>query len=597
MKRKEATQEYKWDFSHLYKNHDEWKKDLNLLVVKTQKYQDFKNKLNQKEVFFEYLRLEEELDFLVNKMSIYLHYADTDATDQSFQELEGLIAHEYQKISVATSFIAPEFKEIGETIIMNFLNSDPKYHPHIYGFKKFFEEAKHLLNAHDEELLSKVGRSMGAVHPIYDSLSTADKHDEKIVYKGKKQILTQSLLTEIYEDTDPIQDQQLRIKASKLYSKNYVDRKHSFTAIYEGILQGSVEDVQLRGYESTLQASLSGDSVPVDIYLKLLEIGKKYNQPFKNYFQLVKNYFQLEKFYVTDRSLKLVEDYKSNFSVEQAKVIIKEALAIMGKDYLQALEVAWSNNKIDYYEDTNKRHGAYSSGGSGLDPIILMNWDDKLGSVNTLAHEIGHSVHTIFADQNQPYPLNDYPIILAEVASTINEHLLFEYMFKNAKNKQDKIYLLQHRIQDLLGTFTTQIQYSAFEYQAHKLVENGQPLTADILGKIFVKTQQEYGHDVFDQKPNAKGIGYGWPYISHFFHSPYYVYKYAIDVVASYKLYTDIKSGNVETTLNFLKAGGHKEPMKIMFDSGIDFTKEETYLPLIRALEEHIEELTILLKK
>ncbi|WP_028126985.1 oligoendopeptidase F [Williamsoniiplasma lucivorax] len=597
MKRKDASSEYKWDFSHLYQNDQQWKKDLKLMVEKAEEYQLFQNRLKQKEVFFRYLALERELEIILDKMMMYLHDGDTDTANQNFQELEGLLDNECQKITIATAFIEPELKEVGEETIMIFLNSDPEYSRYQYGFKKFFENAKHLLTKHDEELLSKVGKSRGAIHALYDTLASADRRDEEVVYQNKQQILTQSLMAEIAEDTDPIQEQAYRLEVATIFNKNYTDHKHSFASIYEGILQGDVETVQIRNYESTLQASLSDDAVPVATYLKLLAVGKKYHQGLHEYVQLVKEHFEMEKFYLSDYSLKLVKNYDRKFNVEEAKTIIRAALKIMGEEYIQKLEIAWSNNKIDYYEDTNKRHGAYSTGGSGLDPIILMNWDDKLGSVNTLAHEIGHSVHTLFADQTQPYPLNNYPIIVAEVASTINEHLLFDYMYQHAAHDDEKIYLLQHRIKDLIGTFTTQIQYSAFEYQAHQLVENDQPLTADILGKLFAQTRAEYGYDVFDQEPDTQGLTYVWPYISHFFHSPYYVYKYAIDVVASFKLYQDIQAGNTQTTLNFLKAGGCQEPMKIMLDAGIDFTQEATYLPLIKAIDAYLQELKILLKK
>ncbi|WP_026389257.1 oligoendopeptidase F [[Acholeplasma] multilocale] len=599
MKRKEADNKYKWDFSDLYASHDEWKKDLAKFENITEVYKSFKGNLNQKEEFFRYLDFDKENDMLINKMVVYLHYGDTDQSDQEYQVLEGLLTNEWQKLSEATSFIAPEMKEVGWEVIEKWFDENKEYQIYSYGMKKFFEEAKHILSDHDEQLLSKVSRSRGAICGMYDTLAYADRQDEVIEYKGKVQTLTNSLMAEISEDTDPIKDQKLRMTAAKLFGKNFSDKKHSFAKIYEGILQSSNESIKIRNYESTLQASLSGDSVPTDVYLKLLEVGKKYIKPFEDFTLLIKEKFGMEKFYPTDRQLKLVKEYNRTFTVDEAKIIIRKALEVMGQEYLDNLDIAWADNKIDFYEDTNKRDGAYSTGGSGVDPIILMNWDDKLNSVNTLAHETGHSVHTLFADQNQPYPLSDYPIILAEVASTINEHLLFDFMYKNADSKEEKIYLLQQRIFDLVSTFYRQIQFAEFEYKASEMVANGIPLTADELGKLFGNIANEYGYNVFDKTPSIDGeenVGYGWPRVSHFFHSPFYVYKYAIDVTASYKLYADIKEGNIESTLSFLKAGGHKEPLEIMKDAGIDFTKEETYMPLIDGMDELVQELKSLIK-
>lgn len=595
MKRSEAEAKYKWDFSHLYAHPEAWKDDLAKLTASIPSFQGYKGKLINKNDFFAYLDFNQQMDLLVNKLAQFLHYGDVDTSNQVYQELEGLLLTEYQKINVATAFLAPEIKAIGESKILDWLNEDAKYHKYRYGLKMFFKDAPHILSDHDEELLSKVSRSRGHSSGLYDTLAYADRKEEFIEYQGKKQPLTTSLMMEISEDSDPIHDQKLRREASYLFTKNFSEHKHSFASIYEGILLASTESTKLRNYHSALEASLIGDSIPTEVYFKLLEVGKKNVHLFKNYHQFMKEYFQLEKFYPTDRQLKMIKDFKRKFSVEEAQTLIRESLKVLGPEYLKNLDIAWSDHHIDYFEDTNKRDGAYSSGGAKLNPIILMNWDDKLNSVHTLAHESGHSVHTLFSDANQPYPLSEYPIVLAEVASTVNEHLLFEYMYKNAQTKEEKIYLLQQRIFDLLSTFTRQIQFADFEHKAHELVEKGQPLTADILAQLFKDIQNQYGYDVFDE-PDGQKLNYGWPRVSHFFHSPYYVYKYAVDLVASYKLYHDIKEGNTTTTLNFLKSGGYKEPLEILKDAGVDFTKEETYQPLIEGIGNYIQELKDLTK-
>lgn len=214
---------------------------------------------------------------------------------------------------------------------------------------------KHILDKHDEELLSKVSRSRSAISMMYDTLAYADRQDQEIEYKGQKQVLTNSLLAEISQDSDPIKDQDLRIQAGVLFAKNFSDKKHSFAQIYEGILQSSLESVKLRNYQSSLQSSLSNDSIDTSIYLKLLEVGKKYIKPLEDYLLLIKDTFKLEKFYPSDRQLKLVKDYNRTFTVDQGKEIIRKALSVLGKEYLDKLEIAWGPNRIDYYEDTNKR--------------------------------------------------------------------------------------------------------------------------------------------------------------------------------------------------------------------------------------------------
>ncbi|AHI53609.1 oligoendopeptidase F [Spiroplasma sabaudiense Ar-1343] len=593
MKRTEAKQEYKWDFSHLYKDAGAFKKELKNLEKIISKFEDFQGKLKEETKFFEYLELDTQTDLIFMKLGQYLHLQDIDQTNTELQELEGYMMTFYQKLKIATSFIAPELKEVGEKTIQGWLESNPKYSHHLFGMKKFFEQAKHILPAQDEELLSKVSRSRGAVGSLYDVLAYADRQEQLFTWKGKEQPLTQTLLTEIMEDSDPLKDQQLRREASKLFAKNFIDKKHSFAKIYEGILQASFENVKIRNYPSALEASLSSDAVPKEVYENLIAVGRKFIKPFKDYNLLIKNHYKFKKFYPTDRMLKLAKDHQKNYTVDEAKELIRTALLVLGNDYKEKLEIAWSANRIDYFEDTNKRDGAYSSGGAGVEPIILMNWDDKLSSVATLAHEIGHSVHTLFADESQKYPLSEYPIILAEVASTLNEHLLFEYLYKNATKKEEKIYLLQQRIGDLCGTFFRQIQFAEFELNCHNLVAQGEPITAEVLAQYYKTSEQGFGYEIFD---SSDQLPFGWPRISHFFHSPFYVYKYAIDVTASFKLYQDVKDGNIDKVTSFLKAGGHKNPLEILKDVGIDFNEESTYEPLIKAIESMVQDLKDLLQ-
>jgi len=596
MKRSEANQKYKWDFTHLYKDVDAWKADLNQVAKLGDEIASLKGQLNIQLQFYRYLDLERKLGEIATKLSIYTHLSDVDQTVTLYQELEGLMMNVSQKLGIQLAWVEPELKTVGKTKILDFLMAKPEYQAYVLDYELFFEEATHILSEHDEELLSKVALSRGAIDGMYDPLAYADNQETFIEWKGQKVSLTGSVLMEIMEDSDPVKDQKLRQEAAQNYSANFINHKHSFAKIYEGILQGETESIRLRDYPSVLEAALSGDSVPASVYQKLLGVGKQHIDVFVRYNEILKKGLGLEKFYATDRQLKLRHVEGQTFTVEEGQKVIKEALGVLGDEYLKNLELAWADNRIDYYEDTNKRSGAYSTGGDGVEPIILMNWDDKLNSVNTLAHESGHSVHTLFADQNQPHPLNNYPIILAEVASTINEHLLFDYMYAHAKSDDEKIYLLQQRVFDLVSTFYRQIQFADFEMRAHDLVADGVPQTAESLAQLFNETQNDYGYGVFD-KVNEDGLPYGWPRVSHFFHSPYYVYKYAIDVTASFKLYSDIKAGNIETTLNFLKAGGSARPLEVLKQSGVDFEDEATYQPLIAGMKSYLDDLETLLNK
>ncbi|WP_339034041.1 oligoendopeptidase F [Spiroplasma endosymbiont of Cantharis rufa] len=587
MKRNEINEKYKWDFSHLYKDFKSWKLDLSKAKLFVEEISKLNGKLDNEKKFLHYLELEKNIDFILSRLNQYAHLIDIDQTNSENQELSSLLDNFYQNFNIKKAFVSNELKEIGDKKIFQWLEEN-NMNEYKYYFNIFFKSSKFILSKTDEELMSKVSRSRNAVGNLYDSLSYADKQNSIIEWNNQEVELTLSLYKEIMENSDPIKDQEKRREANKLYFKNYSSRKHSYAKIYEAIIQVQNEEKNVRNYKSILEMNLFDDQVSEEIYLNLIKFGKDTIINFKKYNRLIKKIYNFEKFYSTDRFLKVSKNYKKNFSVEEGKDIVKKCLTVLGNEYQVKLETAFKDSLIDYYEDENKSDGAYSSGGNGVEPIILMNWDEQLGSVTTLAHEIGHSVHTLFADESQKYPLNNYPILLAEVASTLNEHLLFDYLFLSTENVEEKKYLLQQRIFDLISTFYRQIQFADFEYSAHKLIEDGEAITTDSLNDLYIEKQKEFGYDEFDDKDEQD---YSWPYISHFFQSPFYVYKYAVDLVASFKLYKDFKKGNKNTIINFLKLGGSKPPLEILKEVGVDFLIAETYKPLVDEINDLINQL------
>ena len=590
MQRKAANDKYKWNFAHLFPHHQAWEEQLNNLDQTTQKLVKLRSKLNKLENFRQYLQWEKELSLQLAKLGQYLHAADLDLTNLDFQRLNTLYTNKCQEINISLSWIDPELKKTGSTIITKWIKKNKELQPYQHKFELFFLLAKYILSEEKEKLLSQVSLSRHISTEFYDTLAYADRQPIFIDYEGKKQKLTLTLYTKIMEKSRPKEDQNLRYEVNQKWTAHLKEKKHSFAKIYEGILRTSVEELEIRGYQSTLRMGLIGDNIPESVYTVLIKIGQENSNLYREFLQIKKKAFDLTKFYATDASLKIIPQYQQQFTVDESVVLIKKILQSLGSEYQEKLNLALQPGRIDYYEDTNKRDGAYSSGGNGVEPIILMNWDDTLNSVNTLIHELGHSVHTLFAEENQPYPNASYPIILAEVASTLNEHLLFDYLYQKSQNKEEKIYLLQSRIEEIAGTFFRQTQFAKFEWEAHQMVEKGTPLNADLLADLFQKINEEFGADFLDQKDPAKKF-YSWPRISHFFHSPYYVYKYAVAITVSFKLYQEIKNKKNTNLLKFLKAGGHKDPLEILHDIGIDLSKIDVYQPLLDNLKKMIKEL------
>lgn len=610
MKRSELTPEqkklYGWNFSHLFKDNKQWVDSLNQLGEIATKLLKFKGKLNQLDNFKKYLELDKELSLKLMKLGQYLHYSDLDQTNLEFQELNNLFSNKISAINQQLSWISPEIKSIGSQTISEWIekNDDLKIYQH--NMKVFFQFEKYILNEHDENLLSKVAKSRAVAGDLYDTLVFADK--EKVFFKKdgeeKEQELTQTLYLEILENSRPKEDQALRIATNKKFYQDITSKKHSLAQIYQGIIDLAVEETKIRNNDkeqdvkkhiSPLTYSLLGDNVSLTVYQNLIKAGQKHANLVREFYQLKKVFFKLEKFYPTDTSLKLATLPDKKYDVETGIKIIKSVLSILGEEYLQQLDLALLPGRIDYFEDTNKRTGAYSSGGNGVEPIILMNWDDTINAINTLGHELGHSVHTLLSEKYQEYPNNNYPIILAEVASTVNEHLIFDYLYNKATSDEEKIYLLQSHIETIIGTFFRQIHFAEFEWEAHKLVEQEKPLNADVLSDLYRSIAEKYGQDVLDVEDD-KQKNYAWPRVSHFFHSPFYVYKYATSITVSFKLYEDVKQGKKENLLNFLKSGGNDYPLEILKKAGVDLEQINVYNPLVENLGKLINELKTLVK-
>lgn len=603
MKRSELTttekKQYCWDFSHLFKNNEQWTKALNDLDKTVLALVKLKGKLKEVKHFKTYLDLNKELSLNFMKLGQYLHYSDLDQTNLKFQNLNNLFAIKINNINQQLSWTEPEIKAIGSKTIAKWVVDNPELKNYQHSMKVFFQFEKYILSEHDENLLSKVGKSRGAVGDLYDTLVYADKEKVTIKYQGKEQELTQTLYLDILENTDPVKDQELRILANKKFYHDVSSKKHSLAQIYQGIIEVGIEDAKIRDPKqqlTSLEYSLLGDNVSLDVYQNLIKVGQKHADLVREFYRIKKSFFKLKKFYPTDASLQMAKLPNQKYDVETGIKIIKLVLSVLEQEYLEQLDLALLPGRIDYFEDTNKRTGAYSSGGNGVEPIILMNWDDTINAINTLGHELGHSVHTLLSDKYQVYPNNDYPIILAEVASTVNEHLIFDYLYNKAESDEEKIYLLQSHIETIIGTFFRQIQFADFEWAAHKIVEKEEPLNADVLSDLYREISDKYGQDVLDVA-DEKEKNYSWPRVSHFFHSPFYVYKYATSITVSYKLYEDIKQGNKENLLQFLKSGGSDYPLEILKKAGVDLEDINVYNPLVDNLANLINELKALTSK
>lgn len=601
LNREEIDAQYKWDFTHIYNNWEDWQKDFDQIKQQTEELQEYKGKLkNGAESLLSALQLMDELEMILYK--VYSYPALQKSTDNrnndilaKMQEVNMFLAD----FSTATSWITPEIMEIPEEECMSWVEKNEDLSIYRFNLEKTYRRKAHILSEEMEKLLSYFSNPAGTAANTYTMLTTADVQFPEIeLENGKKVKLTHGNYANILNTSKVRED---RKKAAVNFYPLYANNKNTIAAIYKGICDKDVAFARSRKFECSLEAKLDSNKIPLDVYKNLVDTVGENTKALKKYHQVRAEYMKLVgDYHAYDSRLTLV-DYDKKYNWEEAKELVLESIKPLGADYSEKFHQALENGWIDVYENEGKSSGAYSMGVYGVHPFILMNYNGTQDHVFTLAHELGHSLHTMLSEENQPFNLHEYTIFVAEVASTFNERLLLDLMLKKATEPKQKAVLLQQSIENIIGTFFIQTMFADFEWQAHKMVEENQPMTADSLTELCEKLDEKYyGTEIFTR--DQKNIF--WARIPHFYRSPFYVYQYATSFAASAKLYEDVKTGLVNFNdqaltqyLNLLKSGGNNYPVEQLKIAGADLTQKETILAVIRQLEKQVNDLESLLKE
>jgi oligoendopeptidase F len=600
LKRKEIDAQFKWDFTHIYNNWEAWQKDFDQIKHQTEELQQYKGQLkNGATPLLSALQLMDELEKILYK--VYAYPALQKSTDNrnndilaKMQEVSMFLAD----FSTATSWITPEIMEIPEEECMSWVDSNKELSVYRFNLEKTYKRKAHILSEEMEKLLSYFSNPAGTPANTYTMLTTADVQFPEIELKnGEKVKLTHANYANILNTSKVRED---RKKAAENFYPLYSNNKNTIAAIYKGICDKDLAFARSRNFENSLEAKLDSNKIPLEVYQNLVETVGESTKALKKYHAVRAKYMDLVgDYHAYDSRLNLV-DYDKKYDWEEAKKLVLESIKPLGANYSEKFHQALENGWIDVYENEGKSSGAYSMGVYGIHPFILMNYNGTLNHVFTLAHELGHSLHTMLSEENQPFNLHEYTIFVAEVASTFNERLLLDLMLKKAADPKQKAVLLQQSIENIVGTFFIQTMFADFEWQAHKMVEVNQPMTAESLTELCENLDQKYyGTEIFSR--DQKNIF--WARIPHFYRSPFYVYQYATSFAASAKLYEDviqgIDSGNDQALskyLNLLKSGGNNYPVEQLKIAGADLTQKETILAVIRQLEEQVDALELLLK-
>lgn len=601
--RNEIDKKYKWNTEDIYKDWNEWQKDVEKMKELMKEIPQYENKIeNSREEFVKLIKLEESLSRILEKVYLYPYMLkDLDSTDQlvsqKLQEIEFL----YAQFSVATSWISPKILEIPKETLEKWIDENDEIKDHKFNLMELYRLKAHVLDKDKEKLLSHFSQYMGAVNDIYDELSTSDiKWNEIVLSTGEKVLVTNGMYSKILDGN---KNQDDRRKAFEALYSSYDINKNTYSAIYKGILQRDAAGTKAKNYNSTVEKALEPNNIPVKVYENLINSAKENSEPLKKYVEFRKKQLGLDSYHYYDNQIKLV-DYTREFSYEEAKEIVLKSVEPLGEDYTKNLEKAIGEGWLDVYETPNKRSGAYSLNIYDVHPYMLLNYNGTMDAVFTLAHELGHTLHSMYSTKYQPYATNDYTIFVAEVASTFNERLLLDYMLKNTTDHKEKIALIEEAIGNIMGTYYIQALFAAYEYEAHKLAEEGNPITPDVLSEIMTKLFAEYFGDSLVMDELQKII---WARIPHFFNSPYYVYQYATSFAASSRLYEKVTNEKYSPEereearkkyIELLKSGGNNYPIEQLKLAGVNLEEKENFeavahemTRLIGLLEKELKEL------
>lgn len=598
--RAEVSDTYKWNLEDIYENWDAWQADYEKANDLVDKLAAMKGKIKaNSQNLKEALHLRSELSKTLLKVYQYPHLKK--AVESSNQEVSSRFQKASYLFAVASNKLAwftPELLTIPHDKMMGWIDADQELEQYSFPMQQMYHNQEHVLDEDKEQLLSYFSRVSDAPSSIYDELATSDiKYPEVTVSDGATLQASPGNVKKVLSFN---KNQDDRRKMSEGLYEPFEKSKNTYAAIYNGVCQSDWSGAQARQYKSTLDAALHGKNIPEEVYSNLINTVKSNTEPLQRYFRLRAKALGLEgNYHRYDGSISLT-DFDKKYPYEDAKEIVLESVKSLGDDYTQKMEKAMSQSWLDVMEHEDKRPGAFSAGIYGVHPFMLLNYSETMDDMFTLAHELGHTLHTLHSHETQPFPTHNYTIFVAEVASTFNEQLLLDHMLEKTDEPEERVALLSQAINNIVGTFYTQTMFADYEWQVHRMVEKGEPVTARALEEIFVRLFDVYYGDAAVNDDFYKVI---WARIHHFYGMPYYVYQYATSFAASAKLYQDVfPEGKTdekarERYLTLLKSGGNDYPVNQLKKAGVDMTQPETVKAVVRQLDERVSQLEKELKK
>ncbi|WP_027628665.1 oligoendopeptidase F [Ruminiclostridium cellobioparum] len=593
-KRQDIDSKFKWKLEDIYSDNSLWEQDFKKVKELAEQIKGLQGKLAESaQRLLECFKKSDELLSLNDKVFVYARMKrDENNGDATYQALTDRASSLATEVFAAISYIVPEMLSIPEETLLSYVNSDKELSVYMFSIKENLRQKEHILSEKEEQILAMSAEISDIGGDVFTMFNNADikfpyikdeEGEEIEVTKGRYNAFLES------------KDRRVRKDAFEAVYSSYKKMKNTLAASLTGNVKKNRFYSLVRKYPSALEASLDNDNIPVDVYTTLIDTVNKNLPLLDRYLKLRKKVLKLEELHMYDLYVPMVEEFDKKIPYEEARTIVAEALKPLGEEYIGYLQKGMNSAWIDVYENEGKTSGAYAWGAYKTHPYVLLNYQNKINDVFTLAHEMGHALHSYYTNMTQPYVYSEYKIFVAEVASTVNESLLMRYLLPRASSKQEKAYLLNHYLEEFRGTVFRQVMFAEFEKIIHEKVEQGEALNAQELSDIYYGLNKKYFGEAVTVDED---IAMEWSRIPHFY-SSFYVYKYATGfssaTAIAEKILTEGKPA-VDKYLEFLKSGGSNYPLELLKIAGVDLSTPQPIQDALNVFEKTLDELEELLK-
>jgi oligoendopeptidase F len=585
--RSEIADRFKWSLSDIFPDWQAWQAAYDELNARITAYAALQGTLAQgPDSLLTALRLADDVGQLTYKVWYYASlWYDQDQRDNQINARRQQAQILFAKWNQASAWFNPELLKIPLATVSAWMAELPALAVYKFAIEDLYRQQEHVLDDKGEHLLSLSSRFASTPYDAYSALSTADIKYPAVKLSTGEVTLTYGQYRAILATN---RNQADRERAFVELHKLYATSANTYASLYNAVLQRDLFLAESRAYATTLEAALYTNNIPTAVVENLIETTKKGTEPLRRYHRLRKRQLGVSSYHAYDSTISLVE-FDRKYPYDEVLDWLTASMAPLGEEYRANVEGALAGGWLDLYENTGKRSGAYSAPVYGVHPYMLLNYNDTLDAVFTLAHEMGHSIHTLLSHAHQPFVYAGYTIFVAEVPSTLSEALFLEYMLGRAADERERVVLLQHAIDGIVSTFYMQVLFADYEQQAHRLAEEGRPVTAEVLGDIYFGLMKEYHADALTYDEQSRLT---WARIPHFFSTPYYVYQYATCFASSAELMKQLTSGSeaerraaLDRYLTLLKSGGSDYPMTLLQRAGVDLSRPEPVQAVVAQLD------------